>query len=456
MVILGLGSNLGDRLAHLRLALDYLKKIPDFYVEQISPVYISDALVADNAPTAADLPYLNLALRAQTTLEPLELLQHVKAIEKKVGRTPSKDWGPRVIDIDLLAWDDLQLYTEKLHIPHEHLLERPFALWPLSDVAPFWIYPGQTKTAAELAERFGSRFTGEAPLHARQIAQRIDTPQLVGIINVTPDSFSDGGQYENVAHAVEQLKKLVVAGAEIIDIGAEATNPNAQAISAEEEWRRLEPVLSAILTSTSALAPKISVDTRHADVAQKALELGVNWINDVSGLDDIKMRELLSENTCDIVLMHHLGIPVDRKKILPRDKNPVDLVLEWAKKRLDEISQNNISEKRIIFDVGIGFGKNAEQSLALLKNIERFRELGTRLLVGHSRKIFLGQFTDKTFAERDIETATLSLFLCEKQIDYLRVHNVGMHARMFKAKSALHVIPAQAGTHSDRFPPTRE
>ena len=124
MVILGLGSNLGDRLANLRLALTLIKKIPAFSVEHVSPVYLSDALLPDNAPVTWDTPYLNLALRCETTLSPYELLHHVKEIEKMIGRTPEKIWGPRIIDIDILAWDALIQYDEKLHIPHEHLDER--------------------------------------------------------------------------------------------------------------------------------------------------------------------------------------------------------------------------------------------------------------------------------------------------------------------------------------------
>ena len=439
MVILGLGSNLDDRLKNLRHALTYIKQIPELTVEQISPVYISDALLPENAPPSWDRPHFNLALRCNTSLTPHELLRHVKDIEKKVGRTPEKTWGPRIIDIDLLAWDDLTLYDDRLHIPHEHLIDRPFALWPLADVAPFWIYPGQDKTAAELSERFGSRFTGDAPLHARQIAQRVETPRLVGILNVTPDSFSDGGKFLDPEAAVFQAKQLVLQGAEIIDIGAEATNPRASAISSTEEWQRLEPVLSVILSETTnmEIAPYISIDTRHADVAKKALELGVHWINDVSGLDDVKMREVVAEMTCDVVVMHHLGIPVNKKLILPRNQNPVDLVLRWADTRLNEITRRGIARERIIFDVGIGFGKNPEQSLELLKNIEVFKQLGTRLLVGHSRKLFLGQFTDKPFAERDVETLVTSLFLAKKEVDYLRVHHVEMHARGFKVDGSL-------------------
>ncbi|MEO8401637.1 MAG: dihydropteroate synthase [Gammaproteobacteria bacterium] len=440
MVILGLGSNLGDRLNYLRNALQFIKAIPKLSVEQVSPLYISDPLLPDNAPEKwADLPYLNLAVRCDTTLSPIELLQQLKHIEKKVGRLPEHVWGPRIIDIDILAWDALVLQDDSLTIPHKPLLERPFALFPLADVAPFWVHPVLKKTAVEIAASFGSRFDGLALFHTRQIAQRIDTPQLVGIVNVTPDSFSDGGKFSDPDSAILLTRRLVLAGADVIDIGAEATNPKATRISAETEWDRLAPVLTAILADQSNLLipPKISVDTRNPDVAKRALALGVDWINDVSGLQQLEMRDVLAENSHDVVIMHHLGIPVDKAVILPLTQNPVDLVLQWAEKRIMEIIQHGIARERIIFDVGIGFGKTAEQCLVLLKHIAQFQQLGVRLLVGHSRKIFIGQFTDKTFAERDVESTVLSLFLAEQNINYLRVHDVEMHARAFKVARAI-------------------
>jgi len=437
MIIVGLGSNVGDRLDHLRQALKRIQNIPQLSVKQISPVYRSDALLLENAPADWNIPYLNAALRCETTLSPLELLRQVKKIEKDMGRRFDTKWGPRVIDIDLLAWDDQVITEETLQIPHQQLIHRPFAFWPLIDVAPHWIHPLIEKSAAEIATPWGSRFSGEAPFHTQQIAQRIDSPILVGIINVTPDSFSDGGKYVECDAAVKKVKQLILDGAEIIDIGAEATNPRASAISPEEEWFRLEPVLHAIMAESSHffIPPKISIDTRHASTAEKALDLGVAWINDVSGGDDPRMREIISANTCDVVIMHHLGIPVDRNKILPTTQNPVDVVLKWAEKRLNELVKQGIARERIIFDVGIGFGKNPQQCLELIKHIHLFEALDVRLLVGHSRKIFLGQFTSKEFAERDLETAVVSLFLASQKVDYLRVHNVDMHARAFKVAS---------------------
>ena len=443
MVILGLGSNVGDRLAILRKTLLLIKKIPGVTVAQVSPVYISDALLVENAPASWDLPYLNLALRCETQLTPAELLVAVKNIEVTLGRMPSEKWAPRPVDIDILVWDDLVQYDEKLHIPHEHLHLRPFALWPLADVAPRWIYPLKNhfhgKTAAAIAATWPSRFSGEAPLHTRQIAARIDAPQLMGVLNITPDSFSDSNVFNNVNHAIQQAHDLVESGAQILDIGAEATNPNVSALSPEEEWQRLEPVLTAILAeSTSMLiTPKISIDTRHAEVAEKALAFGVDWINDVSGLSDPAMCKVIAAQQCDVVIMHELGIPADQNRVLSLTDNPLDAVYQWAEKKLTQLEKTGIARDRIIVDVGIGFGKNAEQSLELLREINTFHALNTRLLVGHSRKSFLKQFTHHPAKERDVETLAISLYLANQNIDYLRLHNVDFCARAFKVAKAL-------------------
>jgi len=443
LVILGLGTNLGDRLANLRQALHLIKKIPRFYVLQVSPVYISDALLPENAPAAWDRPHLNLALRCETQLTPLELLQQTKQIEKQLANTKKEHWGPRIIDIDLLAWDDLVIYDNTLHIPHEHLHERPFALWPLADVAPFWRYPlpgpMQGKTASELATQWGSRFTDAAPLHTKQIQQRIDTPQLVGIVNLTPDSFSGDGIVDNELSAWQQIQNLVTAGADVLDFGAEATGPNAMPLDPAEEWQRLAPLLTKTLAekATWLIQPKISIDTRHASVAEKALALGVDWINDVSGLDDPAMRQAVSRSQCDIVFMHHLGVPVNKNHYLPLNQDPTVLVYQWVEQRLSELGKAGIVPARLIFDPGIGYGKTAEQSLEIIKNISLFHTLGIRLLVGHSRKSFLTQFTAQPAAKRDFETMVISLHLAQQTVDYLRVHNVEANTQSLRVSKAL-------------------
>jgi 2-amino-4-hydroxy-6-hydroxymethyldihydropteridine diphosphokinase / dihydropteroate synthase len=444
MIILGLGSNVGDRLLHLRKAWQALQQLPQLTIRQVSPIYLSDALLPDHAPPTWNQPYLNLALRCDTTQTPFTLLKQLKQIEQTMGRQPEKKhWGPREIDIDLLAWDDFIIQNEKLHLPQSQLPLRPFALWPLADVAPLWVYPlagaHQGKTAAQLVESWGSRFTGEAPYHTRQIAQRIDTPRLVGILNITPDSFSDGGQWIHTEKALQQALALVRAGAEVLDIGAESTAPTATALTPEKEWQRLEPILIALkqVQAEFLLPPTISIDTRHVDVAEKSLDYGVHWINDVTGLDDPRMRQLIAHTPLRCVIMHHLSIPEKRHHVLPRHRHPLHFVYEWGEKRLNELLQDGITPEQMIFDPGIGFGKRAEQSLLLLKQVTSLSQLGVPLLLGHSRKSFLSLLSAQPSSERDIETTATSLYLAKQGVDYLRVHSIDMVARALKVMAAL-------------------
>ncbi|MES2142411.1 MAG: dihydropteroate synthase [Pseudomonadota bacterium] len=432
MLILGLGSNVGDSLNNLRLAVQLLQKLQVITLLQISPVYSSSALLPPYAPTAWDKPYLNIALSCKTDLLPMEVLTVVKQIEEQIGREESQRWAPRLIDIDILAWDDLILNEARLQIPHSELGRRPFALWPLLDLLPKWKHPHYE--IADLVQYWGSRFSGQAPFNTRQLSQRLLGTQLVGILNVTPDSFSDGGQFINVSDALVQAEKLMLEGAEILDIGAESTRPGAQPLLPENEWQRLAPVLSAIKdhSKTWPVKPKLSVDTRHYQVAEKAIALGVGWINDVSGFSDTRMRELVAETAVQCVVMHNLGIPANKCKVLPSYPNICEQVLDWAKQRLNELILAGVEPKQLIFDIGIGFGKTAQQSTYLLKNIKQFQHLGYPLLVGHSRKSFLNLITDMPFSERDFETALFSYQLALQGVSYLRIHNVELSARALK------------------------
>mgnify|MGYP002784396321 CR=1 FL=1 len=253
---------------------------------------------------------------------------------------------------------------------------------------------------------------------------RIKT-SLVGIINVTPDSFSDGGSSVHFEEASALARKMVKEGASVIDIGAESTRPGAKTISPDEEWKRLGPALEAIRKTD--LNAWISVDTRNFETAQKAILLGIDWINDVSGLENQKMIELVANNAVNVVVMHNLGIPADKNLTISENENPVQIVTEWAKNKILQLEKYGIKKERIIFDPGIGFGKTAQQSLDIVMNIASLRQLGVRLLVGHSRKSFLNIFTEKKPEQRDYETSIFSSYLANAGVDYLRVHNISVN-----------------------------
>jgi dihydropteroate synthase len=261
--------------------------------------------------------------------------------------------------------------------------------------------------------------------------QEIKLPNLVGILNITPDSFSDGGSYVTIEAAFEQALRLAKAGAAIIDIGAQSTRPGAKQIGAQNEWKILEPVLKVCIGSLHEFNVKISVDTYHPEVAKLALSYGVDIINDVSG-GEKNMLELIASSSASIIIMHNLGLPADPHNVMT-SFDPIAEVKDWAEMRIAELVSYDIARERIIFDPGIGFGKSAAQSLALIKDIQAFKELGVQIMVGHSRKSFLSQVTAKPAAERDIETYVASIYLSNKQVDYLRVHDVEGNLRAIKA-----------------------
>lgn len=446
MVILGIGSNIGDRLANLREALAHIKAVDKSIIIHVSPVYESDALLPDNAPETWNNPYLNLAIGITTKLHPEQLLDKIKNIEEKMGRAAKHlHWSPRIIDIDILAWHEECYHTDRLTIPHSGLLNRPFALWPLADIAPNWKYcepnkPETGNTAAELVKNLGSRFDGKALFHTKQINHRVDTPIMMGILNITPDSFSDGNKFTNPEAAIQQAKELFNAGADIIDIGAESTRPaNALNITPEEEWQRLQPILDVwqSLWSHQSLKPKLSIDTRKPETTKKLLAYDIDYFNDVSGFNDPKIQEYIKPTKAKIIFMHNLGIPASPKNVLPPNIDTIDTVYQWGERQLEKLIKLGIAKERLIFDVGIGFGKNAEQSWTLITNIAQFSKLRIPILVGHSRKSFLNQFTNKPFAKRDIETASISSFLAKQNVNYLRVHNVEQNMRLLKINAAL-------------------
>lgn len=245
--------------------------------------------------------------------------------------------------------------------------------------------------------------------------------KLVGIVNMTPDSFSDGGR----GNALEHIAQLIAEGASVIDIGAESTRPNAMLISVEEEWNRLEPVVQPALKAWGGKV-QFSIDTRHAATAAKALALGVDWINDVSGGEEPEMWPLMrAYPQARYVLMHSLTVPANPMVTLAQEADVIEELLLFFATKLVEMQ---LEEHQVILDPGIGFGKTAEQSLQILRRIGELSVLRLPLLVGHSRKSCFGG----PMENRDGATLAASIYLARNRVEYLRVHAVGLHAQALK------------------------
>jgi dihydropteroate synthase len=252
--------------------------------------------------------------------------------------------------------------------------------------------------------------------------------KLVGILNITPDSFSDGGLYNSTQMAILKAEELIKDGANIIDIGAESTRPTAIPITHNEEWNRLRYVVPYIVEIAHKNNVEVSIDSRYSLTIRKLLDSGSNIdiINDVSGLKSINMIKLAAESAKKVIFMHNLGVPASKTKIMPIKSDIVKRINSWALKRMETFLENDIKKENLIFDPGIGFGKNKRQSWDIINNIDNFNDLGIPLMIGHSRKSFLGA-KKQDINLQDEKTLEVSKYLLERNIKYLRVHNVQLH-----------------------------
>jgi dihydropteroate synthase len=246
-------------------------------------------------------------------------------------------------------------------------------------------------------------------------------PLIMGIVNTTPDSFSDGGKYLSADLAVEQALRLAAEGADILDIGGESTRPGAAPVSLDEELRRVIPVIHRLAGLTNI---PLSIDTHKAEVARQALQSGARIVNDISGLRfDAEMIDVCRTASCGVICMHMQGTP-RTMQIDPHYDNVVeDLCRDFAQ-RLDQFELAGLLRERIVLDPGIGFGKTAHHNLEILRNIAAFHGLGRPVLIGHSRKRFLHKVLGKSLDERQSGTVGVSIALAQQHVDILRVHDV--------------------------------
>jgi 2-amino-4-hydroxy-6-hydroxymethyldihydropteridine diphosphokinase/dihydropteroate synthase len=404
---------------------------------RVSVILETKALLPPGAPHSWNLPYLNLVVMGTTSLTPCSLLKTLKKFEKELGRDlTAPRWAPRIIDLDILAWDDRVISETTLKLPHPELTNRPFLMNLMASLQANWRYPVPESLYSHLT--LSEILHSHIPFNPEENKCFLPFPQLVGIVNITPDSFSDGMKYLHAEKAVRRMQELTAHGAAIIDIGAQSTRPGATLVSSQEEWQRLKPVLDIVAQTFRDLPakPQISLDSYNPKIIKKALErYPIHWINDVNGGKDEQLLQIVAETNCKIVINHSLTVPHSRELVLPFNRNPMSYLSDWAEKKMKQLDKFGLSKERIILDPGIGFGKSAFQSLSLLREIEGLKKEGCEILVGHSRKSFLNIVTEAL--DRDVETVGISHSLLNRKVDYLRVHNVEAHQRSLTASALL-------------------
>lgn len=422
-------------------------------VDKLSRLYESAPQYVTDQPA-----FLNAAAEIRTNLSPLSLLSALKATEKNLGRSFGKDqirWGPRPIDMDIIFYEDTNVLEGdgNLIIPHPRWQERDFVKAPLADLTTKedagGVPVGLDKylTAAKRiwkdqgGERALRRYSEDAMLQCVLPVGQEATwtwshqTSVMGILNVTPDSFSDGGQHAHVDHAIEKAIEMIDEGVDIIDVGGQSTRPGAQQIDPEDEWERIQPVISALRADPLFERIPISVDTFYSKVAEKAVGAGANIVNDVSGGHaDSNMYRVVADMGVTYVLMHMRGNP--RTMQLPENVQYTDICADIAyslQQSCDAAVDAGIESWRIVLDPGIGFAKTSNGNLDLLANLPRFRSCidvpyqNLPILLGPSRKKFLGTLIGRESApakERDWATCGISAIGAMHGANIIRTHNV--------------------------------
>jgi dihydropteroate synthase/2-amino-4-hydroxy-6-hydroxymethyldihydropteridine diphosphokinase len=442
-VYLGLGSNLGDRYGHLLDALERLRAYVT--IDRLSSIYETEPWGYADQPR-----FLNAVCGGETDLTPQELLGAVKTIELVGGREPAFRYGPRVIDIDILLYGETVIDQVDFSIPHAHLHERDFVLAPLNEIAPEVVHPRLGKTIEALSTALDLsqvRVFAQRPLRVgsswwcwgRQT-------YVMGILNVTPDSFSGDGLLQKedwLAAVVDQGRTMLEGGAHVLDVGGESTRPGSEAISVDEELERVVPAIRAL--SEAGLGP-VSIDTYKAVTAYAAMEAGAVMVNDVWALRrDPDMADLVAERALPVILMHNRSKPQDaafEARLGGRYTGSQydDLIRDIQRELQESVDlarAAGVPDCRIILDPGIGFGKTVTQNLELLDRVGEFKTLGFPVLIGPSRKSFVGYTLNLPPDQRMEGTAAAVAISIARGADIVRVHDVEAMARVAKMTDAI-------------------
>jgi dihydropteroate synthase/2-amino-4-hydroxy-6-hydroxymethyldihydropteridine diphosphokinase len=435
-IYLALGTNIGQRAANLRAALAGLTK--QVKIKRVSPVYETEPWGFIDQPA-----FFNQVIEAETGLAPDELLAAIKNLETRLGRQPTFRNGPRLIDIDVLFYGNEVLSAADLAIPHPRMAERVFVLKPLADLSPDLLHP-------TLNQPIRSLLAVLDPGGIHRVIEKLPAfglrTYVMGVLNLTPDSFSGDGILPG-ANALEtalaQARRFATAGVDLLDVGGESTRPGAQPVSAQEEQDRVVPVIAAIAAELDVL---ISVDTSKAAVAEAALQAGADWINDVWGLRaDPQMAPVAARYSAPLVLMHNRLKPNSaelQERLGGRyvGLEYTDLIGEIRQELLQSVAlaeAAGIPAEQIVLDPGVGFGKTVEQNLTLINRLDEICALGYPVLLGPSRKSFIGYTLDLPPDQRVEGTAAAVAVGIARGADIIRVHDVETMLRVARMTDAI-------------------
>jgi len=435
-VYLALGSNLGDRAANLRAVWQNLA--PAARPAAASRVYETPPWGYTDQPA-----FLNQVIRAETDLPPLELLAALKQLETQLGRVPGFRNGPRAIDIDILFYGDQVVEMAGLSIPHPRLAERAFVLVPLADLAPDLRHPFLDRSIRQLLDS-----VDQSGIHGLPYPLPWGSRTFVmGVLNLTPDSFSGDGLIQPTGDplhaALEQARRFAAAGADILDVGGESTRPGSQPVGESEELERVLPVIRALAAELDVL---ISIDTYKASVAEQALQAGADWINDVWGLRaDPRLAEVAARQGAPVILMHNRSRPADAevqarlggRYVGVQYENLLEDVAHELMQSVALARSAGVLDGHIILDPGIGFGKTVEQNLELVDRLGELRGLGFPILLGPSRKGFIGYTLNLPPDQRVEGTAAAVAVGIARGADIVRVHDVEPMLRVARMTDAI-------------------
>ncbi|TPX33892.1 hypothetical protein SmJEL517_g03311 [Synchytrium microbalum] len=442
-VYIALGTNLGERLNNLNHALEALSKHSEIQLVDTSFLYETEPMYVTDQPR-----FLNMACKVRTSLQPIPLLDVLKTIEDQLGRLPTIRNGPRLIDLDIIYYDSIELKSERLVIPHPRIQERGFVLKPLCDIAAEMEHPILYRSNKQMLALLSHAEIPQDPikriLPIPSSPSSPSSPELIwywksktfimGILNVTPDSFSDGGIDSNISNTsslestLERAASMITQGVDIIDIGGMSTRPGSDPISLEEELARTIPVIKAI-RARHPTTP-ISIDTYRSQVALAAIEAGANMVNDVSGGTlDSEMLHVVATLNVPYILMHMRGTPKTMSSMTKYDNNDVVAAVRTdISSKVTRAIKYGIYRWNIIVDPGIGFAKDSAGNFDLIRRLPEFSTgvlVNFPVLVGPSRKGFIGVATGVTDPKlRGFGTAAACTAAIAGGCDLLRVHDV--------------------------------